>query len=243
MKKFDGIVLVAGATGRTGQWIVRRLQAHSIDYRLFARSRTKAVGLFGSECAEKLALGSIENISETETAVFGCSAVISAIGADVTDPNAPPPSVIDRDGMRSLAAIAHKYGVKKFIQVTSLAVTRPEHPMNRYGDVLNMKLLGENAIRSIYSAPGFSYTILRPGGLQDGNPLLHTLEFGTGDTLMGVIDRSDLAEAAVFSLWHPGATNVTFELIRGQKAAQSSLEPFFDRLSGSLKKTCYTDKS
>ncbi len=231
MNKFNGIVLVAGATGRTGQWIVRRLQAYNIDYRLFARSREKAIELFGSDCADKLALGSIENSSETEAAVFGCSAVISAIGTYVTDPNAPPPSAIDRDGMKSLAMIAHKCGVKKFIQVTSLAVTRPEHPMNRYGEVLRMKLLGENAIRSVYTARRFSYTILRPGGLQDGNPFLHKLEFGTGDTLMGVIDRSDVAEAAVISLWHPNAVNATFELIRGEKAARPSLEPFFDRIS------------
>jgi uncharacterized protein YbjT (DUF2867 family) len=231
MKKFTGVVLVPGATGRTGQWIVRRLQDYNIDYRLFVRSRAKAVGLFGSECEDKLALGSIENQAETAAAVFGCSAVISANGAYVTDPNALPPSVIDRDGMKSLAMIAHQCGVKKFIQVTSMAVTRSEHPMNRYGDVLSMKLLGENSIRSIYSDRGFSYTILRPGGLQDGNPFLHQLEFGTGDTLMGVIDRSDVAEAAVVSLWHPNAVNRTFELIRGEEAAQSSLEPFFEGLA------------
>ena len=230
MKKFEGTVLVAGATGRTGQWIVRRLQAHSIDYRLFARSRTKAIELFGRECVDRLALGSLENPSETEAAVCGCSAVISAIGAYVTDPSSPPPSVIDRDGMRSLAMIARQCGVKKFIQITSLAVTRPEHPMNRYGDVLSMKLLGEEAIRSIYATPGFSFTILRPGGLQDGAPLLHNLEFATGDTITGVIDRSNVAEAAVVSLWHPAASNLTFELIRGEACAQSSLEPFFDGL-------------
>lgn len=230
MNSFTGVVLVAGATGQTGQWIIRRLRAHAIDYRMFVRSRAKAIDLFGSECSDKLAVGSIENPAETEAAVAGCSAVISAIGAYVTDPNAPPPSVIDRDGMMSLAMIAHRCGVKKFIQVTSLAVTRPDHPMNRFGDVLSMKLLGENAIRSIYSASGVSYTILRPGGLKDGNPLLHTLEFGTGDTLMGVIDRSDVAEAAVVSLWHPKAANATFELVRGEEAVQPSLEPFFDRL-------------
>lgn len=38
-EKFEGIVVpAAGASGKTGQWIVRHLQAHSIDYPLFARS-------------------------------------------------------------------------------------------------------------------------------------------------------------------------------------------------------------
>jgi uncharacterized protein YbjT (DUF2867 family) len=232
MKSFEGMVLVAGATGRTGQWIVRRLQARGVDYRLFVRSGSKAVEMFGPECVDRLVVGSIENTAEIEAAVSNCRAVISAIGAYVTVPDAPPPSVIDRDGMKALATLARKAGVEKFIQVTSLAVTRPEHPMNRYGGVLNMKLQGENAIRARYSEPGFSYTILRPGGLQDGEPFQHRLQFGTGDTLTGVIDRSDVAEAAVISLWHPKAVNRTFELIRSDEiAVQSSLEPFFDQLS------------
>ncbi|NTW10537.1 MAG: SDR family oxidoreductase [Chlorobiaceae bacterium] len=229
-KKFDGTVLVAGATGRTGRWIVRQLQAHGIDYRLFIRSGTKAVELFGQECRTRLAEGSIENLSELGSAVSGCSAVISAIGAYVTDPEAPPPSIIDRDGMSNFAKTAFSHGVRKFIQVSSLAVTKPEHPMNKYAGVLSMKMLGENAIRSLYSTTGFSHTILRPGGLLDGEPLLHRLLFGTGDKLMGVIDRSDVAEAAVVSLWHPKAVNMTFELIRGEEETQSSIETFFGQL-------------
>jgi uncharacterized protein YbjT (DUF2867 family) len=229
-KPFDGTVLVAGATGRTGQWIVRRLQEYGIDFRLFVRSATKAAELFGQEYVHLAVTGSIENPADIESAVSGCSAVISAIGAYVTDPEAPPPSVIDRDGMSTFARIAHDNGVKKFIQVTSLAVTKPEHPMNKYNEVLTMKLLGENAIRSIFAADGYTHTILRPGGLQDGEPFRHCLQFGTGDTLMGVIDRSDVAEAAVVSLWHPKARNMTFELIRSLQLAQSAIEPFFEQL-------------
>ena len=231
MKSFEGVVLVAGATGRTGQWVVRRLQAHGIDYRLFVRSGSKAVEAFGPECVDRLVVGSIESLIDLEAAVSGCGAVISAIGAYVTAPAAPPPSVIDRDGMSAFATTARRRGVSRFIQVSSLAVTRPEHPLNKYGNVLNMKLEGENAIRATYAVPGFSHTILRPGGLLDGAPFRHRLQFGTGDTLTGSIDRSDVAEAAVISLWHPKAVNRTFEMIRREEADQPSLEPFFDQLS------------
>ena len=98
--------------------------------------------------------------------------------------------------------------------------------------MLKKKLLGENAIRSIYAEPGFSYTILRPGGLLDGPPFRHNLLFDKGDTVTGTIDRSDVAEAAVISLWHPKAINQTFELIKADDAEvpQSSLEPFFEQL-------------
>lgn len=230
MKPFKGTVLVAGATGRTGRCVVDRLNAHGIDYRLFVRSKEKAIEMFGPESADKLSIGAIENADEIEAALNACSAVISAIGAYVTDPGAARPSVIDRDGMKRLATIAKNLGLRKFVQVTSLAVTKPEHPMNKYDGVLNMKLQGENAIRSLYSDPGFSYTIIRPGGLLDGPPLQHDLQFDTGDRMSGTVDRGDVAETAVISLWHPKAHNLTFEIIRGQEQAQSSLEHFFDRL-------------
>ena len=49
MKNFNGTILVAGATGRTGLWMVKSLQTHHIDYHLFVRSGAKAIELFGPE--------------------------------------------------------------------------------------------------------------------------------------------------------------------------------------------------
>ena len=123
---------------------------------------------------------------------------------------------------------AKENGVKQFILISSLAVTKPEHPMNKYGQVLMMKLEGENEVRRLFSEPGYSYTILRPGGLIDGPPMNHDLYFDTGDKIStGVIDRSDVAEVAVISLFTPEAHNLTFELIQSEKAPQSSLKRYF----------------
>ena len=230
MKPFEGTVLVAGATGRTGQWIVRSLQARNLNYRLFVRSGTKAIELFGPEVIDRLIIGSIENDREVDAAVRHCTGVISAIGSYVTDPEAPTPAVIDRDGLIRLATAARRHGVKKIVVVSSLSVTKPEHPLNKYGQVLTMKLEGENVVRELFSEPGLSYTVLRPGGLLDGPPLQHVLKFDTGDRITGAINRSDVAEVAVLSLTHPKAHNLTFELIGTADAPQNSLEPFFDQL-------------
>jgi uncharacterized protein YbjT (DUF2867 family) len=230
MNQFEGTILVAGATGRTGQWIVKALMARKLDYRLFVRSGAKAIELFGPEVIDRLVIGTIESDREVEAAVQNCTGVISAIGSYVTDPEAPPPSAIDRDGLIRLATAARRHGVKKFIVVSSLSVTNPDHPLNKYGRVLTMKLEGENAVRELFSEPGLSFTILRPGGLLDGPPLQHQLQFDTGDRITGAIDRSDVAEAAILSLTLPKAHNQTFELIRTTEASQSSLEPFFEEL-------------
>ncbi len=228
MKSFNGTVLVVGATGRTGLWVVQRLQSHNIKYHLFVRSAAKTIELFGSEICDKLTVGSVENPEEIKAALSHADAVICTIGGKVTDPEAPPPSAIDRDGVKRVATLAKERGIKKFILVSSLAVTKPEHPMNKYGQVLTMKLEGENEVRALYSEAGYSFTILRPGGLIDGPPLMHNLIFDTGDKIAtGIIDRSDVAEAAVISLFTPEAHNLTFELIQSDAAPNTSLSHFF----------------
>jgi len=228
MKAFKGSVLVVGATGRTGVWVVKRLQHHHIDFHLFVRSGEKALELFGPEVIDKLTIGSIEHPEEIKAAMGHAEAVICAIGGNVTDPKSPPPSAIDRDGVKRLALIAKESGVKYFVLISSLGVTKPDHPLNKYGQVLTMKLEGENEVRRLFSEPGYSYTILRPGGLIDGPPLNHALDFDTGDRIVtGVIDRSDVAEVAVISLFTPEAHNLTFELIQSKEAQQSSLSDYF----------------
>jgi len=229
---FEGTVLVAGATGRTGQHIVRRLQAHGIDFRLFVRSGEKAIELFGPEIVDRLIIGSVLSDKEVQAAMMNIDAVICAIGGNVMYPDAPPPSAIDRDGVIRLASSAKEAGVRTFALISSLGVTHPEHPLNKYGRVLEMKLAGEDAVRKLYGNEGFRHTVLRPGGLLDGPAFRHALRFDTGDRISGSIDRSDVAEAAVISLWHPKAANKTFELIKAgdEEVEQRSLEGFFEGL-------------
>ena len=229
---FTGTVLVAGATGRTGRLIVQRLQAHGIDFRLFVQSGVKAVELFGPEVVDKLVIGSVLNDKEVEAAMQHIDAVICAIGGNVMNPDAPPPSAIDRDGVIRLATAAKAAGVANFVLISSLGVTHPDHPLNKYGRVLDMKLAGEEAVRKLYGEAGFRHAILRPGGLLDSPAFRHVLRFDTGDRISGSITRGDVAEAAVISLWHPKAENRTFELIKAsdEEAAQSSLEGFFEAL-------------
>ncbi|MCG8342612.1 MAG: SDR family oxidoreductase [Chlorobiales bacterium] len=231
--RYSGTVLVAGATGRTGQWVVKRLQHYGIDYRLFVRSGEKALETFGPEVVDRISIGSIEHQGEVDAAVRNADAVICAVGGNVMDPESPPPSAIDRDGVVRLASRSKKHGVKRFILVSSLAVTKPDHPLNKYGNVLTMKLEGENEVRKLYGEKGYCYTILRPGGLiDDESSLQHAMLFDTGDKIeTGTINRSDVAEAAVEALWIPEAQNLTFELIQQAAAPQKSFEHYYKQVA------------
>ncbi|KAA6232488.1 SDR family oxidoreductase [Chlorobium phaeovibrioides] len=231
MQPYKGRVLVAGATGRTGAEIVKRLRHYGIDFRLFVRSAQKAITLFGADAAGILRVGSIQDKEEARAALKGIDAVICAVGSNPADPESPPPSAIDRDGVQQLAALAKEAGARQFTLISSLGATREDHPLNKYGRVLSMKLEGENTVRAHFNTPEYSHTILRPGGLLDTPPFQHQLVFATGDTISGSVSRGDLAEAAVHSLTESNAKNRTFELIQGEEKRQLSSSEYFPKPS------------
>ena len=73
---YSGRVLVAGATGRTGQWVVKRLLHYGVAVRVFSREGDKAVRLFGESV--EIVVGKIQESEDVARAVKGCDAVISA---------------------------------------------------------------------------------------------------------------------------------------------------------------------
>lgn len=225
---YQGRVLVAGATGKTGRWVVRRLIHYGIPVRVLARSEEKARELFGDRV--EISVGKIQSDEDVDLAVKGCTGVISALGSSsVTGESSP--SEVDRDGAIRLIDRAVKAGVTHVAMVSSIAVTKWFHPLNLFGGVLSMKLAAEEHLRKVYGQAGRSYTIIRPGGLRDGEPLEHRLHVDQGDHIWsGWTNRSDVAELAVLSLWLPNARNRTFEVISEAPEPQQSLEYCYDRL-------------
>lgn len=222
-------VLVAGATGKTGSWVVKRLLHYGVPVRVFVRSEEKARSLFGE--GVEVATGKIQDAEAIRRAVSGCDAVISALGSSAMSGEASP-SEVDRDGAIRLIDEAAKAGVRHFAMVSSIAVTKWFHPLNLFGGVLSMKLAAEEHLRKIFGSEGRSYTVIRPGGLRDGEPLQHRLHVEQGDHLWnGWMNRSDVAELAVLSLWVEKAANKTFEVIIETPEPQESLAGCFDKLA------------
>jgi nucleoside-diphosphate-sugar epimerase len=226
---YTGKVLVAGATGKTGQWVVRRLLHYGISVRVLVRSAEKAA-MFGDRV--EVAAGHIQNTGEIAAAVKGCAAVISALGSSSFFGESSPPEV-DRDGVIRLADEAAKAGVKHFAMVSSIAVTHWYHPLNLFAGVLSMKHAAEKHVMELFSREGRSYTIVRPGGLKDGEPLMHRLYVDQGDRIWnGWTNRSDVAELLVLSLWDTNARNRTFEVISEAEEPQEDLSRYYTKLAG-----------
>jgi nucleoside-diphosphate-sugar epimerase len=225
---YKGKVLVAGATGRTGAWAVRRLLHYGVPVRVLSRSEEKARSMFGESV--EVVVGKIQERADVERAVKGCEAVISALGSSAVTGESSPAEV-DRDGTIRLVDEAVKAGVRHFAMVSSIGVTKWYHPLNLFGGVLSMKHEAEEHLRQVFSTEGCSYTIIRPGGLKDGEPLQQRLHVEQGDRMWsGWTNRSDVAELAVLSLWIGKAKNKTFEVISEASEPQTSLAVYYDQL-------------
>ena len=223
------VVLVIGATGRTGGPI---LAALGDDYRIRAlvrdldRARAKLpanVTLFPGDVRQP----------ETLTSAFeGARFVVSAVGARFVDKGDLDDStntaeLVDYEGVKHLAGAARTAGVEHFVLISAMGVTNPEHPLNRFNNIMHWKLKGENALR----ASGVPYTIVRPGGLTDeAGGTLGTLVTQGDNQGLGQTNRIDAARICVRALNDPAAHNVTLEVVKD--ASQPVVPPDGNIFSG-----------
>jgi len=208
------LVLVAGASGRAGRYVVQHLREQGIPFRAMTRSRADARQRLGAdfdgvdwfEC-------DVRDPAQVAAAMRGVGQVISVIGANqVGGDNSA--EFVDYGGVKNLvdAAVAGK--VNRFVLLTAIGVTDPAHPFNKATKgALAWRFKGEEYLR----ASGVDYTIVRPGGLVNEPAGQKGLRLEQGDNwrplLRSTLSRDDLALVLIESLRQPGARNTTFELV------------------------------
>jgi uncharacterized protein YbjT (DUF2867 family) len=217
-------IFIAGGTGCTGRIIVGKLIAEGIHPHLLVRDPAKADRLFGQDVVLHQA-----DVRELETLIkpmHGMDAVISAIGTR-TPVGHNCPKRVDYEGVANLVKAAQINGIQRFILISSIAVTHPEHPLNRFGHILEWKRKGEEILQN----SGLDYTIVRPGGLTDTLGGRCELVFGQGDHLLGTISREDLAEICLQALKNPSRHRTTFEAIATDQIGQPDWSALFSQLT------------
>jgi uncharacterized protein YbjT (DUF2867 family) len=206
-------VLVAGASGQTGQHVVKQLQREGYQVRALVRDKAKAEAALGANVS--YVQGDVKDPSSLTAAMAGVDAVISAIGARGKD-GPDRPEMIDYQGVRNLVDAARQAKVQQFVLVSSRGATQPDHMLNRvFGNVLQWKLKGEDYLR----ASGLAYTIVRPGGLRNDTGTVGEVIFEQGDRRFEgskplLIPREDVAVICVQALKYPEAKFRTFETHR-----------------------------
>lgn len=208
-------VLVAGATGRTGSYIIREARDAGFAVRPLTRNPSSAAERLGKDWDWTEA--DVREPSELAAAMQDVDYVICTIGArSRSGPDGP--EFVDYGGVRNLVDAAVEAGVQHFVLVSSAAAGphRKRSRMAQLGDIRYWKTRGEDHLKM----SGLAYTVIGPGGLVDasggdkGTRVLTRREYGGGRIAMG-----EVARIAVHALSDPAARNKSFAAIEDRSLA------------------------
>ena len=224
-------VLVVGATGSIGRYVVEVALEHGYSVRALVRDPAKAKP-FPKEV--QVFQGDVTRPETIPPAVAGIDAVVFTLGSD--GQGKAGAESIDYGGVRNVLVAIGSHPVRIAL-MTSIGVTNRNSSYNRSTEAHDWKRRSERLVR----ASGMPYTIVRPGWFDYNGPKEHKLVLLQGDTRHtgtpkdGVIARRQIAEVLVGSLSSPGATRKTFELIATEGPAQQNMEPLFAALDADVK--------
>jgi uncharacterized protein YbjT (DUF2867 family) len=214
---------VAGATGQTGQHIVKELIARNIPVRALVRDPETAKAILPSET--ELVVGDVLQPETLTTALGDSTILLCATGAkpsfDITGPYQ-----VDFIGTKNLVEAAKSKEIQHFVLVSSLCVSQFFHPLNLFWLILFWKKQAEEYIQK----SGLNYTIVRPGGLKnEDNP--NPIVMQSADTLFdGSIPRQKVAQVCIESLFEPAAQNKIVEIVSKPEATAKSFTELFQQI-------------
>ncbi|MEE9201867.1 MAG: complex I NDUFA9 subunit family protein [Dehalococcoidia bacterium] len=189
------LVLVTGATGFVGGYLVRQLLSQGHQVRCLVRSTSTPGHLKGLPV--ELAPGDITQAGSLSDACAGAGGIIH-LAAIIREKGRATFRRVNTEGTQHLVAAAQRAGVGRFIYMSNLGVRGPE-PAYPF---LHSKWLGEEAVRE----GGLAYTIFRP-----------SVMFGLEDRFINVL--ADLIRRApVVPVIGPGRTR--FQLISVAEVAR-----------------------
>ena len=209
------VVLVIGATGRTGRLIVQRLVDLRVPVHALVRDETKGRRLLPPEVRQY-----IGDVRRPKTLTEPLAGVSTVIVADCGGPErGNSAELVDYLGTSHLVEEAAAADVDLILFISSIYVTRPEHYQDVDPQSLGWKARAEEVVRE----SGIGYCIIRAGWLTDapgGAPLI----VSQGDIAEGHISRADLADVCTRVLFLDGARGKTFELVATRGAVSVDVE-------------------
>lgn len=207
-------VLIAGANGKIGQHLVRKMAQSQHIARAMIRDATQAPALEQLGATETVVANLEEDCSH---ALQGCDAVVFTAGSG---PHTGPDKTIDIDqnGAIGLIDAASAAGVQHFIMVSSMRVDTPEKAPEKIHHYLRAKLAADEHLR----ASGLGYTIVRPGPLTN-DPGTGMVEINQRLNRTGSIPREDVAAVLLQALDADNTLNQTFDLLSGDDSIAEAL--------------------
>ncbi len=203
-------VIVFGATRGVGLEIVRLLTSRGDAVSVFVRPSSDLRKL--EDLNVRTFVGDALNETDVQNALLAepFSGIISTLGCRKCD--APP----DYIGNRNIIDTAKSTGVHHLMIVSTIGVGDSSGALPFFvrmflRDRIKLKSKAEEYLR----ASDLSYTIIRPGRLQDGDPTGKAI-LTTDPDATGSIKRIDLAQLMVDVLYDPDTFGKTYSAIESR---------------------------
>lgn len=154
-------ILLAGATGKNGRYVLKRLGELGLDVRAMSRDIEDAAYEFGSQYDWVEA--DVTNPETLTKALEGVDIVISAV-ATAWPMGSNRSEKVDYEGTVNLSKAAKAAGATRFVIITSSSSGVKDHFLNKIGgDVLIWKGKAEQVL----VGSGLEYVIVGPAGIDD----------------------------------------------------------------------------
>ena len=223
------MILIAGASGRLGGLVARRLLAGGLAVR--AMSRTPASLAELQRLGAEPVAGDLRDAASLSAACLGIDTVFVATHA-FNGSGANSSRAVDSMGARSLIDAARAAGARHFV-FTSAQGADPHSPV----DMFRYKYDTEQYLR----ASDMGYTILRPAAYMEtwahalGDSIVKSgraMVFGRGDNPINFVSAEDVARFAVFALTDPGARGRVIEIAGPENITETTFVRKIQQITG-----------
>ncbi|MEO1168111.1 MAG: SDR family oxidoreductase [Pseudomonadota bacterium] len=205
-------ILIAGATGGTGNRLARQLV--DCGHRPIALVRESSdLSVLPDGCDTRA--GDLADLPED--VARGVDAIVFAAGSG-SGTSSEMTRLIDRDGAIALIDAAEEARVGRFVMLSSVGADASEDAP----EGMTVYLAAKRAADDYLAAAQIDHVIVRPVALtdEDGNG---TVTLGDTVDRKGEISRGDVAHVLRCALTMPGAGGRTFEVAAGDKPVEEAM--------------------
>jgi len=214
------MILITGATGKTGQAIIRALAKREADVRAFVY-RDEHVSLAKELGAKEIVVGDLRDEAILRQAADGAGAIYHIC------PNMNPDEVaIGRTAIK----VAQVSGIRHFVYHSVLHPQTEAMPHHWH----------KMRVEEMLFKSGLGFTILQPAAYMQNVLAGWTAIVQEGiyrvpypvDTRLGMVDLNDVAAAAAIVLTEPDHTGATYELAGAEALTQNEVASILSDVLG-----------
>lgn len=204
-------ILVIGATGTTGNTVIKELNNHENYHPIAMVRKEEQQVAFQKQGIETILADLTEDVTHVAD---GVDKVIFAAGS-----KGKALEAVDRKGAMKIIDASKKHRVRKLVMLSSVGADAPQEA-EKLQDYLQAKRDADEYLAN----SGLEFTIVRPGTLNNDIPTGKIRIAEQLEDRSGSIPRGDVAKVLVKSLEDQIAKREVFEILTGETVIDEALD-------------------